>query len=184
MCFACRFDAWRKVTLACWKWAKINPKETTQKYCSTEKKGLTKSSTVTELVMIYICVLMGDFSLFDLKTTEGNGENWNWQEAKQLAVVYRLPTTAFSQNSHLATPDIGKAQGIQIHSLILIKNQHDTASGPYVSLLLYQTAIHEKKKIYFTLHISRNIEHAFNPKNSITSIFSPLNHNYKPQISR
>ena len=55
MCFACRFDAWRKVTLACWKWAKINPKETTQKYCSTEKKGLTKSSTVTELVMIYMC---------------------------------------------------------------------------------------------------------------------------------
>ena len=103
---------------------------------------------------------MGDFSLFDLKTTEGNGENWNWQEAKQLAVVYRLPTTAFSQNSHLATPDIGKAQGIQIHSLILIKNQHDTASGPYVSLLLYQTAIHEKKKnlfhsTYFSKHRAR-----------------------------
>ena len=74
-------------------------------------------------------------------------ENWNWQaEAEQSCSASRLQTTttAFSQNSHLATPDIGKAQGIQIHSLILIKNQHDTASGPtsYPS----QTAIHERKK--------------------------------------
>ena len=56
--------------------------------------------------------------------------------AEQSCSASRLQTTtaaAFSQNSHLATPDIGKAQGIQIHSLILIKNQHDTASGPYYS---------------------------------------------------
>ena len=97
---------------------------------------------------------MGDFSLFDLKTTEGNGENWNWQEAKQLAVVYRLPTTAFSQNSHLATPDIGKAQGIQIHSLILIKNQHDTASGPYYVSISFSTKPQfTKKKKSISLYI-------------------------------
>ena len=86
--------------------------------------------------------------------------------AEQSCSASRLQTTtaaAFSQNSHLATPDIGKAQGIQIHSLILIKNQHDTASGPtpyyYPS---QQTAIHGGKS-------SPNLflfEHAFSTQQS------------------